>query len=186
MKTKFIVLSITLLLGVTGALAQDKKGIGTRFGTRDPRSCASRKEPSKGALTSDQAKQYFLCEAEYMEKGGSPENDHLWLDTNVIVEVGKGRPFNMATDSACAPCTEIDPSQTVYPIRGSFTFWLCGSVQPLGAVGVALGKNCAKGESGGATGMCFKSTFGDWHCVMSGMALLEGGGNKSLPGPTGN
>src|ERR1035441_8983724 len=93
MKLKFSVLAITLLLGVTGTFAQDKKGQGARFDTRDPTSCASRKEPTKGALTADQAKQYWLCEAEVMVKAGSPENDQLKLRTNVIVEVGKGRPY---------------------------------------------------------------------------------------------
>ena len=186
MKLKFSVLAITLLLGVTGAFAQDKKGIGARFDTRDPQSCASRKAPAKGAPTADQAKQYFLCQAEYMEKAGSPENDQLNLRTNVSVEVGKGRPFNIITDSGCTPCNLIDPSQTVYPIRGSSTFWTCGSVHPLGAIGVAAGKNCAKGEDSGATGMCFKTTFGEWYCPMSGTLSFEGGFSKTHAGPTGN
>src|SRR5664279_5018389 len=99
MKLKFGVLAITLLLGVNGAFAQDKKGIGARFDTRDPTSCASRKEPATGALTAAQVKQYWLCEAEVMEKAGSPENDQLWLATNATVELGKGRPFNIRTDS---------------------------------------------------------------------------------------
>src|ERR1035438_9500274 len=107
MKLKLSVLAITLLLGVTGASAEDKKGQGARFDTRDPQSCASRKEPAKGALTAAQAKQYWLCEAEVMVKAGSPENDQLWLNTNVIVEVGKGRPFNSHTDS---DDSAIDPS----------------------------------------------------------------------------
>ena len=185
MKLKFSILGITLLLGVTGAFAQDKKGIGARFDTRDPTSCASRKEPAKGALTADQAKQYWLCEAEYMEKAGSPENDQLWLDTNVHVEVGKGRPFNIVTDSGCTPCTDIDPSQPVYPIRGSYTAWKCVSVHPCCGINVAPGKNCFKGENPAATGMCFRSTFGDWHCVLS-LGMFEGNGLYNLPGPKGN
>jgi hypothetical protein len=181
MKLKFSVLAITLLLGVTGTFAQDKKGQGARFDTRDPTSCASRKEPTKGALTADQAKQYWLCEAEVMVKAGSPENDQLKLRTNVIVEVGKGRPYNINTDS---DSIEIDPSQTVYPIRGSYTGWICGSVHPLGAVGIAAGKNCVKAENPGATGTCFKTAFGDWRCVMAGVGLIDG--NNRIPGPKGN
>ena len=186
MKLKFGVLAITLLLGVNGAFAQDKKGIGARFDTRDPTSCASRKEPAKGAPTAAQAKQYFLCQAEYMEKAGEPHNDTLSLRTNVIVEVGKGRPFNIITDSGCTPCNLIDPSQTVYPIRGSSTFWDCHSVHPLGGINVAAGKNCSKGEDSGATGMCFKTTFGDWYCPMGGTLTFEAGMNILFPGPKGN
>ena len=184
MKLKLSVLVIALLLGVTGAFAQDNKGIGARFDAREPQSCASRKEPAKGAPTAAQAKQYFLCQAEYMQKAGSPENDQLSLRTNVIVEVGKGRPFNILTDSGCTPCNLIDPTQTVYPIRGSSTFWTCYPTAKagFGAIGVTPGKNCSKGEDSGATGMCFKTTFGDWYCPMGGTLSFEAGGNKIYPG----
>ena len=121
-----------------------------------------------------------------MVKAGSPENDQLWLDTNVRVEVGKGRLFNIVTDSSCTPCKEIDPSQLVYPIRGSYTAWECVSVHPCCGIGVAPGKNCVKAENPGATGMCFKTAFGDWRCVMAGVGLFEDGGNNRIPGPKGN
>ena len=188
MKLKLSVLAMALLLGVTGAFAQDNKGIGARFDAREPQSCASRKEPAKGAPTAAQAKLYYLCQAEYMQKAGSPENDQLSLRTNVIVEVGKGRPFNILTDSGCTPCNLIDPTQTVYPIRGSSTFWTCYPTAKagFGAIGVTPGKNCSKGEDSGATGMCFKTTFGDWYCPMGGTLTFEAGLNILFPGPKGN
>jgi hypothetical protein len=168
-----------MLLAGSGAVAQ--KGVGSRFETRDPYSCGSRKEPAKGGPSPEQAKQYFVCEDEHVVKGGTPENDQLWLDTNVTVEVGRGRPFNIGTDSGCALCTEIDPAQPVYPIRGTYTQWACGSLHPCCTVGVARGANCARAENPVAKGMCFKTTFGDWHCVMSGSGLLDL--NRKQSGP---
>jgi hypothetical protein len=85
--------------------------------------------------------------------------DLLYLVTDIVIEVGKGRPFNALTDSY----TDIDPSQPIYPIRGSYVGWQCGVV---GSIGAAAGHNCARNDGASQGGTCYKDSFGDWHCKM--------------------
>ena len=168
------ILTLLLTAGATGAFAQN--GIGAKFGARDPRTCKSKKEPAKGAPTADQLKEYFICEAEKAD-GYSGTAQLLYLVTNVTLEVAKGRPFNMRTDS----WPDIDPSQMVYPVRGSFTWWQCSV---LGSIGGDPGKNCTKTEQPHASGMCFKTTFSDWHCPMSDI-YNNGTTMERFPPPAG-
>ena len=82
---------LTLLLTLTtlSALAGDgQPGVGAKYGTRDPRTCKSTVEPSKGAISTDQAKQYFACHVEGLGPGY-----RLGLAEEVTVQVGKGTPF---------------------------------------------------------------------------------------------
>jgi hypothetical protein len=65
-----------------------RSAVAKRFGSREPHTCASRKAPASGALSSAQAVQYFLCG---LEKDGG---EYLYLATNVKIEVSKGRRFN--------------------------------------------------------------------------------------------
>jgi hypothetical protein len=133
-------------------------GDGKRFGARDPRPCQSLKEPTRGAPSAAQVKQILSCEAERLQRSGAV-GDLLYLVTDVSVEIGKGHPFNILTDSY----NSIDPSQTVYPIRGTYTAWQCGVS---GSIGAPAGKNCAKNDAVPMTGNCYKDTFGDWHCTL--------------------
>ncbi len=144
---------IALALAVV-ALAET--GDGKKFGARDPRPCPSLKEPTRGAPSAGQVKQILACQAEGVQHSGAA-GDLLYLVTDVAVEIGKGRPFNPRTDSA----TSVDPSETVYPIRGTYTKWQCGVV---GHVGSPAGKNCSRNAALPMTGSCYKDTFGEWHC----------------------
>ena len=67
----------------------------------------------------------------------------------------------MVTDSR----PEIDPSQTVYPVRGSYTWYQCVIV---GKILGDPGKNCAKYDVRTAAGIAYKDAFGDWHVKMVG------------------
>jgi hypothetical protein len=127
-------------------------GLGSRYGTREPRTCASRKEPVSPAL----ARQYFICDAEGEGVTG------LVLVTNVRIEVAPGRSFNYNTDSGHKG---IDPKQTVYDIRGSFTHYDCRQASN-GDNAFSRTHNCSAFDEPAAQGLCFKDTFGDWHCVM--------------------
>jgi hypothetical protein len=130
--------------------------LGARYGTREPRACASRKEPAKGAPTQEQTKQYFICEAE------GEGVTSLVLVTSVKVEIAPGRPFNLGTDSGHPG---IDTKQPVFDIRGNFTHYDCR--QPVaGASAFARTHNCSAFDEPAAQGICFKNTFGDWHCSM--------------------
>jgi hypothetical protein len=150
-------------------------GDGKKFGARDPRGCPSLKEPGRGAPTAAQVQQILACQAEVLQHSGSI-GDLLYLVTDVTAEIGKGRPFNALTDSF----NSIDPSQNVYPIRGTYTAWQCGVV---GHVGAPAGKNCSRNDAVPMTGSCFKDTFGDWHCNLC--CQMGSSAKGGYPPPTG-
>ena len=131
-------------------------GDGKKFGARDPRGCPSLKEPTGGAPSAAQVTRILACQAEFLQHSGAI-GDLLYLVTDVSAEIGKGRPFNPRTDSY----PSIDPTQTVYPIRGTYTHWQCGVS---GSIGAPAGKNCSRNDAIPMGGSCFKDTFGDWHC----------------------
>ncbi len=136
-----------------------KRASGKKYGARDPKTCSNRKAPGRGALSPAQAIQYFTCDAE------SEWDLCLYLVTDVKIEVApNARPFNRSTDGLVN--SEIDPSQPVYNIRGSFRQYQCNYP---GAVNGAPGKNCAIYEQAHASGTCYKDTFGDWHWRMTGV-----------------
>jgi hypothetical protein len=143
----------------TAALARlprPGKGPGSRYGTREPKTCVSRKEPAGWALSPVQARQYFICEVEVEGVTG------LVLVTNVSIEVAPGRAYNHNTDSGHFG---IDPKQTVNDIRGSYTHYDCN--QPVARENAfARTHNCSAFDEPAAQGLCFKDTFGDWHCIM--------------------
>ena len=102
--------------------------------------------------------------------------DLLYLVTDVNIEVGKGRPFNPANDSF----NSIDPSQLVYPIRGTYVGWQCSV---LGSIGGVAGKNCARSSGPTIGGSCYKDAFGDWHC---NLCCYMGSSSKAgFPPPAG-
>jgi hypothetical protein len=174
--TKRLLLLVALVLSAGLTLADAQQGIGKRFGARDPRTCSSR----KAALSAAQARQYFICDTETVVNPTDDSGGTLILLSDVTVELGTGRPFNMQADSfGWATTNAIDPSQTVYPVRGSFNAWRCVK---LGYFGGEAGKNCIKSPAPEAKGICFKSTFGEWHCMLSGG---QSTGVQRYPPPTG-
>jgi len=153
-----LIVMASLAVGLPPAIAQD--GAGKPFGARDPRTCASRKEPAQGAPTAAQLKQYFICDYEIVNNAWSTAI--LNLITGVTLEVGKGRPFNILTDSF----PSIDPTETVYPIQGAYTLWSCGE---LGKSGNEPGHSCGmKYQNNNAEGICYKDSFANWHCKFLG------------------
>ena len=150
---------ILFLLLASGSMAFSQAGIGHKYGTRDPHVCKSTKAPAKGAITVRLAKEYLLCDTE-AESGG-----FLYLLENVKVEVGKGRRYNPKSDDY----TDIDSSSLVYPIRGSYTEFQC-SAENRGSILYNIGKNCNSGDQPHALGLCYRTTFSDWHCSMMDMA----------------
>lgn len=170
---KKLVLALSVLLGLGAALMngcgsgpsndpadpnnlQPQAGVGAKYGTRDPFTCKSTKAPTHGAISPEWAAQYVKCSAEG-ETGGM-----LYLLKNVNVEVGSERAFNPNSDDY----TDIDQSSPLYPIRGSFTRFQCGTVSR-GSFMPNAGKNCNSGDQPNATGMCYRTTFGDWRCSMT-------------------
>ena len=163
----------------TAALArlpQRGAGIGSRYGTRQPKNCASRTDPAEGPPSPARARQYFICDAEVEGVTG------LALVTNVRVEVAPGRTFNYSTDSGH---TGIDPKQVVYDIRGSYTHYQCH--QPAARENAfARTHNCSAFDEPAAEGLCFKNTFGDWHCRMHDLHADIINSRQNLLPPEGN
>jgi len=172
-----LVVLLVLALAAAVAVADAQQGSGEPFGARDPRTCASR----EAGLFAAQAHQYFICDSEQVTQSIA-SGALLYLVTDITVDTGKGRPFNMQSDSfGFATHHGIDPSQTVYPIRGSFTRWQC---VPLGHINGEAGKNCSKLLQPQAKGICFKTTFGEWHCTMTDFDHNNPGMDR-YPPPTG-
>ena len=151
----FSVLAFAVVMLTTCSFAQT--GSGARFGTRDPRTCASFNANSP---TPAQLKQYFICEMEHVTKSSS-FGDSISLVTAVNLQFSKSRPFNAMTDA----WPSIDVGQPLYDVRGSYTWWNCFLPgDPKIATVPHQGKNCFKAVGETTKGMCFRDTFGDWHC----------------------
>ena len=151
----FAVLAFAFVMLTICSFAQT--GSGARFGTRDPRTCASRNANSPSA---DQLKQYFICEMEHVTKSSS-FGDSISLVSAVNLQFSKSRPFNASTDG----WPSIDVGQPLYDVRGSYTWWTCFLPgDPKIATFPHVGKNCFKSVGESTKGMCFRDTFGDWHC----------------------
>ena len=139
-------------------------GLGAKFGARDPFVCKSKKEPATGAPSPSQMRDYVKCSSENVVGSMGPK---LYLLENVQVEVGKSRPF-LATDLNFA---DIDSSQPLYPIRGSYDWYVCH----VNEVGFPPGRNCSRYKEPSASGYCYKTTFGDWNCTMSDRTAIGRG-----------
>jgi hypothetical protein len=155
------------------ALARQPKGnsLGAQYGTREPVTCASRTAPARGAPSADQVRQYFICDEER-----ETSRFTLALITNVKVQVGAAsHPPNPQVTQA----SDIDLSQPVWDIRGSFTNYSCNKLTsllgwPTNVNDFARTHNCNVTDESAATGSCYKNTFGDWHCTMVDVAALIG------------
>jgi hypothetical protein len=63
----------------------------------------------------------------------------------------------------------MDPSEPIWDIRGSFTIYRCDALASLTAQNdFARSHNCWVSVQPKGTGYCYKDTFGDWHCGLTG------------------
>ncbi|MDO7852048.1 hypothetical protein [Hymenobacter convexus] len=138
------------LVWATDASAQNYRAL---YGSRAPRTCANTKAPAKGPIVASQAMQYFICGTERLY------GDDLYLVDKVTIQVGKGRPFLPNTDML----PDADVSSLVYPVRGSYTQY---QISKLSTVFPNAGKNANIYVYPHASGLCYRTTFGDWVCKM--------------------
>jgi hypothetical protein len=130
--------------------------VGADYGGRDPVTCPDRSAPRRGPITAALAARYVACQAEAISADG-----RLRLVDSLNVQVGRPRPFLITTDRR----DDIDPSQPVYPIRGSFIEYACIATRwNTGGHSMYAGKNCSVTRSPEARGICWKTTFADWRC----------------------
>jgi hypothetical protein len=167
-QTKFALLTI---LSVTGTLAYGQPGAGKKYDTRDPFSCASKKQPANGAPSGNQLRDLVKCSNE--KTGGG----YIGLFENLQVEIGKSRPYSGWSDSGN---TNIDNSQPVFPIRGTAEFYSC---RPPGSMGSPAGANCTAKKDFAFKGTCFKTTFNDWSCPIQGVGDGFANVQSNMPPP---
>jgi len=122
-------LRFALLAMAVGLPTWAQPGSGKPYGTRDPKTCTSRKEPTNGAPSAAQAVTYFNCTME------SFFGDKLTLVENVKIEVGNGRRF-LRSDSELK---EIDPNTSSIPSAApSTTTSVAGGPSPARAIPTRL------------------------------------------------
>ncbi|HEY3800880.1 MAG TPA: hypothetical protein VGL58_21205 [Caulobacteraceae bacterium] len=132
------------------------------YGAREPRPCPSR--TMAGAPSAHAALALFVCD---MEKYA---NGDLYLVANAVVQIGKSRPYSSWYDSGHG---DIDVSRAVYPIQGHYTAYQCTRHDRM--LGQDPARNCIRTDVTQATGVCYLSTFGEWHCGMIGTgAMMQG------------
>ena len=152
---------------MVGLLVLGSVPLVAQYGARNPVTCPSRKEPARGGPSAAQAIKYFTCDNEYIQDWAYRHELHLVSD--VKAEVGPGRRFDIAADHP--PSNEgINPAELVYPIKGSFVSWTFGPVEAS-----EIGRNCKRYTQQGATGSCYKTNSGDWHCRMIGRGAMVAG-----------
>ncbi len=143
------------LLGASySAFAQ---GIGAKYGSRDPITCADTKAPVKGAITAALATQYARCAAE------GADRDNIWLLEDLKIQVGAATPY----DPKYHYPADIDVKAPVYSLRGSYKRYACAPISD-DKGWENRGANCTVFYNTKATGVCFKTNFGDWYCGIGG------------------
>lgn len=172
---KSLLFKLLLAVGVCQPI-HAHAGIGDRYGTRDPRTCESSREPVSGALTLEHAKRYVICqyEREFNVFGGV-----LDLIDSIQLELGKSRVANPMTDRLI----DIDYDAPVYPIRGEYVKYRCRPYTYRNTMTAAAPRNtgregdypgnCSRQIHSDAMGLCFKTTFGDWRCVMRSRSVTK-------------
>ena len=111
---------------------------------------------------------------------GVTTNSELILVSDVTVQIGAGRSYN---DSNLTLATDADVNAKVYPIRGSLKRYDCAPLPPRGIY--PPGQQCTMYPHPAATGTCYKNTFGDWVCTMSGSAITANQtAQTKIPPPT--
>lgn len=159
------------VLGATGFVAYSQSGAGKAYDTRDPFTCKSKQEPTKGAPSGSQLRDLVLCSNERAAGG------YIGLFQNLKVDIGKSRPYSSWSDSGNS---NIDNSQPVYPIRGTAEFYSC---RPPGSMGFPAGKNCQVKKDFTFQGTCFKTTFSDWSCPIQGTSDGLANVQANMPPP---
>jgi hypothetical protein len=151
------------------------QGVGERYGSHNPRTCPAGSLTGGSAPTLTQATMSVVCSME-----GVTTNSELILITEVAVQIGGGRSYNQ---SNLTNATDADVKAMVYPIRGSFKRYDCAPLPPRGIY--PPGQQCTMYPHTNATGMCYKNTFGDWACTMSGSAITANqNAQTKIPPPT--
>jgi hypothetical protein len=170
MKLKFIlgIISYTLL-GFSTSFSLNAQALTEAT----PRTCASRKNPTKGAPSAAQAEMYFICDGEFNINGRlGPAKAKLVRDVKIQISP---KPIlvnraNIEDIKEAAAGRNMDVEKPAYAIRGSFVNYAC-----------IKGSGCIVDTFQASTGYCFVDTFSDWHCIMKGKSSST---RRNVPWPT--
>jgi hypothetical protein len=147
-----------VVLAIASTQVSAESNIRARFGTRDPVTCPSYKEPRTGAISADQAKQYFKCGLE--AKGGLEGTDgQVFVVEDLVLEVGAASPpgtIRIPDAAADSPA---------YAIKGSFVIYGCTAIST-SPMTYNKGRNCTVKTQPNASGWCYKTVNQDWRCDM--------------------
>jgi hypothetical protein len=171
MKTKSTLLLLLMFGGICASAHAQAADSAKDYDTRDLSVCKSKKDPARGGPSSSQATDYVRCTNEKISGG------YISLLQNVQVEVGKSRPYSAWSDVGNS---DIDNSQPVYPIRGSYDLYSC---RPPGSMGFPAGTNCNVFKANTFAGICYKTTFADWSCPVQGTSAPFTGEQDGVPPP---
>ena len=149
-------------------------GSGAKYGSRDARTCADTKAPTSGAMTTALATKYVICSQEHIQ------GDYLYLVEDLTVQVGGAVPYNPNRFPFTA---DIDTKAPVYPLRAGFKQYQCNKVSDIAQ---NKGYNCNIYPRPNATGVCVKTTFGDWRCSITSADLDTSKSEANMPPPKGN
>jgi hypothetical protein len=122
-------------------------------------------------MTAALATKYLICSSEGVR------SDNLYLIEGITtVEVGGSRPYNPKNDSV----EDIDVTAPVYPLRfGSYKSYSCAAVYEENK-----GYNCSIYPYPNGTGVCRKTTFGDWSCTLDYQSVNRSEVENNMPPPT--
>jgi hypothetical protein len=133
--------------------------------TRTNRTCASRVNPKKGAISLEQAKKYFICRYETFTRPlGKAGSFYTFVD-DLNMQMAAARPADGA-DRGLGYEEDIDLKQLVYPIKVSYLSTFCPA-RNIGEAGEAGKGKCLVRDVKGI-GICFRNTFSEWHCKTRG------------------
>ncbi len=170
-KVLLATIAAIFILGAFGSTFA--QGVGAKYGSRDPKVCGNTKNPTKGAISSAQATEYIICGKERDEGG------HLTLVENLKIQLGAATPFNRNTFGYAS---DVDAKFPVYPFRASLDMYQCNEVSDSME---NRGKSCTVYVRPKATGVCVKTTFGDWRCELSGFDVGGAERKFDMPPPGG-
>ena len=165
-----LALSGCLHAGAQGAALRDGSELSgppqanLQYQTREPRLC----KPVNSPPTTGQAAALVQCTMDQDRPTG------LFLMQEVMVQIGAPRNYLVDIDGELLA---IDPTALVYPLVGSLKHYWCSPV----GIGYPAGKNCTLSPMPQAAGKCWKTTFGDWKCNLTGPTPNQ---RTGMPGPS--
>lgn len=147
--------------------------VGAAYGARDPVTCDNLIEPSDGAPSTARAAELVRCSIE-----GVGDGSLFLLQDLVVSEVGRSEAVDASYDpNADAEASaavdagyfrDFDATRGAYPIRGSLVRYECRRQNDDNR-----GSNCWRYDEPNASGHCFRTTNGEWNCLMSDTALTR-------------